>query len=188
MQNASAPTSFVEGWALYTEQFGFRLNFTPSTPNGLYTDIYQQLGYWNANMLRSNRLAEDTGLHYFGWSYDYAWQFMASNGFIDSIAQSETRRYISMPGQALGYMLGRLQILSMRTTAQQSLGIAFDPVEFNMVLTKFGGGMLNDLTQLVNTYISVKKNPNADHSNEFGNDLISQLFSPCLPTVGYGKS
>jgi len=139
-------------------------------------------------MLRSNRLAEDTGLHYLGWSYNYAWRFMASNGFIDSVAQSETIRYISMPGQALAYMLGRLQILSMRATAQQSLGASFDPIEFNMVLTKFGGAMLSDLTQLVNTYISVKQNPNADHSQEFGSDLINQLFSPCLPTVGYGKA
>jgi len=173
---------------LYLKQFGYSFNVTPATPNGLYTDPIQHLGYWKNNMLRCNRLSEDTGLHYYGWTYDYAWNFMASNGFVPFNAQAETTRYITIPGQALSYMLGRLKILSMRATASSALGSQFDPVEFNMVLIKFGGATLDDLTSLVNTYVTVKLNPTADNSNEFGYDLISQLFSSCLPTVGYGKA
>jgi len=188
--NATAPSSFVEGWALYTENMGFWLNVTSDTPNGMYTDRYQQLGYWNMNMLRSNRLVEDTGLHSnLRWSYDQAWQYMASNGFIDSAAQSETARYVTMPGQALSYMLGRLKLLEMRAYSESTLGANFDPREFNMVLTKFGGGTMADLDLLVHTYVSIKLDPQneKDHKAEFGHDLIEQMFSSCLPVVGYGR-
>ena len=53
----------------------------------------------------------DTGIHYYGWSFDKALETM--NKYIkNSITEnkSELYRYIADPGQALGYYLGKLQI------------------------------------------------------------------------------
>jgi len=198
--NSSAPTSFVEGWALYTEQFGYWLNYSQIfSPKGLYGDPAQELGYFNANMLRSTRLVEDTGIHYFGWSYDQSWEYMNGNGFLSGMSQSETKRYIAMPAQALGYMLGKLKINEMRNETQSDLGGGtgigksglWDPVEFNMLLTKFGGGTMSDLENLVNTYILYKMQGSTGSGSlegMFGYDMVSQMFSSCLPVVGYGRT
>ncbi len=188
---ASAPTSFVEGWALYVETFGFVF--------GLYDDLIQRLGHYNANMLRANRLQADTALHSTagggnGWSYDQAWQSMAANGFAAEYAQTEIYRYITMPGQATGYMIGKLKLLSLREYTKSQLtaaGVKFDPLEFNLVLTKFGGATLDDLQQLIETYVAVKIGvsdlDDGPESELFGYDLITNMFSATLPVIGLGR-
>jgi len=189
---SSAPTAFVEGWALYVEQFGYTFGKSAQSPKGMYTDPFQELGTLNNDMMRANRLQEDTGLHFMGWDYDQAWQTMQSNGFPAEYAQTETFRYISMPGQATGYMIGRLKLNDIRTYVQSALtarGMVFDPREFNMVMTKFGGASLSDLDQLAHTYVAVQTSNSFDSSlsSLFGYDLITKyLFAASLPVVGYG--
>jgi uncharacterized protein (DUF885 family) len=54
--------------------------------------------------------------------------------------QSETDRYIEMPGQALSYMVGRLELQRLRARAERDLGTAFDVRAFHDLL--LGGGAL----------------------------------------------
>ena len=90
---------YYEGYALYVEKL-----VDHSSKETLY-------GKHNYNMLRALRLVIDTGIHYYGWSFDRALNMM--NKYVKnnvSENKSELYRYIADPGQALGYYLGKLEI------------------------------------------------------------------------------
>ena len=90
---------YYEGYGLYVEDL-----VRHNSKESLY-------GKYNYQILRSVRLIVDTGIHYYGWSFDKALETM--NKYIKhTVAEnkSELYRYIADPGQALGYYLGKLQI------------------------------------------------------------------------------
>jgi hypothetical protein len=85
--------------------------------------------------------------------------------------------------------VGRLQLQSMRNYTQNALaagGERFDPLEFNMILTKFGGSTLETLDALVHTYVALKTDA-PDVSEMFGYELIQNMFSATLPVIGLGR-
>jgi len=92
--------SYIEGWGLYSE------NLFDYTDKGEY---YYSLNY---QILRSSRLILDTGIHYYGWSYDNCVEFIKKN--ISSTKYNEIIRYISIPGQALTYKVGEQTFLFLR--------------------------------------------------------------------------
>ena len=73
------------------------------------------------------RLVVDTGMHALGWSRGAAIDFMAAHTALatNNIA-NEVDRYIVLPGQALAYKIGQLEILRLRAAARDRLGAAFD--------------------------------------------------------------
>jgi uncharacterized protein (DUF885 family) len=78
-------------------------------------------------------LVVDTGIHSMGWDKARAIQFMRENTALsEANIEAEVNRYISWPGQALGYMIGRLKILELRRRAEQALGDKFDLRRFTM--------------------------------------------------------
>lgn len=112
-------TSFIEGWALYSERLGKEVGF--------YQDPYSDYGRLNDEMLRAIRLVVDTGLHSKKWTREQVVQFFHDHSAIDEVEiQSETDRYIVWPGQALAYKIGQLKILELRERAQKELGDKFD--------------------------------------------------------------
>ena len=112
-------TAFVEGWALYSERLGKEVGF--------YQDPYSDYGRLNDEMLRAIRLVVDTGLHSKKWTRQQVVDFFRAHSAIDEVEiQSETDRYIVVPGQALAYKTGQLKILELRERAQRELGAKFD--------------------------------------------------------------
>lgn len=112
-------TAYSEGWALYAETLGYEL--------GLFTDPYQRYGALDAQLFRAIRLVVDTGIHHYGWTAQQARDYMTENSSLpDAKVHSEVNRYISRPGQALAYMIGKREILAMRERAEQALGDRFD--------------------------------------------------------------
>ena len=64
-------------------------------------------------------------------------------------AVSEAERFMAIPGQALAYKLGQLQILEIRRNAEAALGDQFDVAEFHAQVLMDGSMPLSTLeTQL----------------------------------------
>ena len=109
-----------EGWAGYVEYFGEEL--------GLYTDPYRRLGKWEWDLVRSARLVIETGIHYYGWTREQAFDYWRRNlpGQYD-IAEREITRVTNWPGQALCYKTGAyvLEQLAVEAEDQQALRAAF---------------------------------------------------------------
>ncbi len=121
-----ANNAYVEGWALYTESIGKEL--------GMYEDPYQYLGLLFGDIHRAVRLVVDTGMHAKGWTREQALQFEAdAEGGTpeDQRHVAEIERYMSWPGQALGYKIGQLKIRELRTNAEKQLGPKFDIKAFH---------------------------------------------------------
>lgn len=142
-------TSYVEGWALYTETMGKEL--------GVFTDPYMYFGGLQGELWRAIRLVVDTGLHDNGWSRDEVIKYMRENSAVsetDAIAEAE--RYMAIPGQALAYKVGQLKIAELRARASKALGKNFDIREFHDQILKDGSLPMSVLDAKIDRWIANK--------------------------------
>ena len=131
-----------EGWGLYAERLADEL--------GLYSDDIQRLGMLGMAAWRAVRLVVDSGLHARGWSRARAREFaFAHSPMPESFVDAEIDRYISFPGQALGYLIGQREILRLRETARSRLGAAYDIRDFHSAVLDHGSLPLTVLGQVV---------------------------------------
>jgi uncharacterized protein (DUF885 family) len=143
-------TAFVEGWALYTEHLGIEM--------GLYDTPEKNMGRLSYEMWRACRLVVDTGLHSKGWSKAQAIAFMRDNSALtDANIEAEVNRYISWPGQALGYKIGELKIRDLRRKAEKALGPKFDLRGFHDAVLSQGAVPLDVLERQVDAWIVGRK-------------------------------
>ncbi|MCL1588831.1 MAG: DUF885 domain-containing protein [Actinomycetia bacterium] len=135
-------SAYGEGWALYTERL--------SDEMGLYSTELDRVGMLQADSIRACRLVVDTGMHALGWSRQQGIDYMAENApmAMHTIVE-EIDRYLSFPGQAVSYMIGRIQIQQMRADAEASLGDDFDIKGFHDVVLGSGCVSLPTLHRLV---------------------------------------
>jgi uncharacterized protein (DUF885 family) len=131
-------SSYAEGWALYSEELGKEIGF--------YKDPVSDYGRLNSELFRAVRLVVDTGIHDKNWSRDKVIEYMHANDVNDTVAQSETDRYIAWPGQALAYKMGQLTIRKLREEAKTQLEAKFDIKAFHDIVLN-GGAMPLDLLQ-----------------------------------------
>lgn len=147
-RNMIGITSYVEGWALYAERLAGDLGWYADDP-------YADLGRLQYEALRAARLVVDTGLHAQEWSFDQAVEFFMENvGWDRGACENQIARYIVLPGQATGYMIGMLQILDLRQQAMEQLGDKFDLTEFHTVILDGGAMPLSMLADKVEAYIA----------------------------------
>jgi uncharacterized protein (DUF885 family) len=141
----------AEGWALYAERLMDELGFL--------TDAERRLGYLDAQMMRSTRVIVDIGMHLElpipadspfhpgeTWTPQLAQEFFgAHSGRPADFVESELTRYLSMPGQAIGYKLGERAWLAGREAARAAHGDAFDAKKWHMAALSQGPLGLDDL-------------------------------------------
>jgi len=140
-------TSYIEGWALYSEQLAWELGFYKNDPFG-------NLGRLQAEMFRAVRLVVDTGIHHKKWTREQAISYMVQNtGMTTTEVTTEIERYIVWPGQACAYKIGMIKILELREKAKQKLGEHFDLRKFHNVVLKNGAVPLDILEEIVDKYI-----------------------------------
>lgn len=139
-------TAYAEGWGLYAERLADEM--------GLYSSDLMRIGMLSLDSLRAGRLVVDTGLHAMGWSRSRAIQFMVDNSPLDQqVVTNEVERYISYPGQALAYMVGRLEILRLRQEARDALGDGFDIRAFHDLVLGSGAVPMRVLEAMVRRWI-----------------------------------
>jgi len=135
-------SAYGEGWGLYTERLADEM--------GLYSTPLDRVGMLSADSMRACRLVVDTGMHALGWSRQKAIDYVAANSPLSmhSIVQ-EIDRYLSFPGQAVSYMIGRIEIQRMRHEAEISMGDGFDIKGFHDVVLDSGLVTLPTLDRMV---------------------------------------
>ncbi|MGW7412839.1 DUF885 domain-containing protein [Streptomyces sp. NPDC054863] len=141
----------AEGWALYAERLMDELGFLP--------DAERRIGYLDAQMMRSTRIIVDIGMH-LGleipadspfhpgerWTVELAQEFFGMHsGRPADFVESELTRYVSMPGQAIGYKLGERAWLLGRENARRAHGDSFDLKAWHMAALSQGSLGLDDL-------------------------------------------
>jgi uncharacterized protein (DUF885 family) len=139
--------AYGEGWGLYSERLADEM--------GLYSDDIARLGMLTADSMRAGRLVVDTGLHAKGWSRQQAVDFLSEHTPMAAVEiEAETDRYIAYPGQALSYMVGRLEIQRIRAQAEATLGDAFDIRGFHDVVLGNGQLPMPVLAEVVDTWVA----------------------------------
>ncbi|MEU0408525.1 DUF885 domain-containing protein [Streptomyces griseorubiginosus] len=141
----------AEGWALYAERLMDELGFL--------TDPEQRLGYLDAQMMRAARVIVDIGMHLEleipadspfhpgeRWTPELAQEFFGSHSSRPAdFVESELTRYLTIPGQAIGYKLGERAWLLGREKARERHGEAFDLKAWHMAALSQGSLGLDDL-------------------------------------------
>lgn len=141
----------AEGWALYAERLMDEL--------GYLTDPEERLGYLDAQMMRAARVIVDIGMHLEleipadspfhpgeRWTPELAQQFFGSHSSRPAdFVESELTRYLTIPGQAIGYKLGERAWLLGRENARARHGDAFDLKAWHMAALSQGSLGLDDL-------------------------------------------
>jgi len=137
---------FSEGWGLYAEQL--------AEETGLYTDDHGLLGMVSASLMRAVRLVVDTGIHAFGWSRERAVQYAVEHvPMPPEFMAAEIDRYIVMPGQALAYFTGKLEIIRLRDEARRRLGSGFSLPAFHAAVLDNGSLPMPTLARSITAWL-----------------------------------
>lgn len=141
-------SAYSEGWGLYAEQLAGEF--------GLYQgNAAARLGYLDSIAFRAVRLVVDTGIHDKRWTRQQARDFFEQA--LGDPNESEVDRYVSWPGQALGYEIGHQEIVRQRERAKAALGERFDIKAYNDTVLLGGNVPLDVLAKNVDAYIAQAK-------------------------------
>lgn len=132
----------AEGWALYAERLMDELGF--------FEKPEYRLGLLASQLLRSVRVVVDIGCHLQLTIPDHAplhagdvWDYERAVDYLREIAlqppdisESEVKRYLGWPGQAIAYKVGEREILDIRSRAQRRSD--FDLKDFHRRVLEIG--------------------------------------------------
>ncbi len=136
----------TEGWGLYSERLADEMD--------LYSSDIDRLGMISADAWRAGRLVTDTGIHALGWSRSQAVDFLREWTPIGLLTiEQEVDRYIGMPGQALAYKMGQIEIMRLRRLAEERLGERFDIKGFHDTMLVHGAMPLPLLSVAVEEWV-----------------------------------
>lgn len=123
---------FAEGWALYCEELMWEQGYFTADP---LTRLFQLRDL----LFRACRVVVDMGLHSGRMTPEQAIEYLVEEVMLDqSVAIAEVRRYCMTPTQPMSYLVGKLQILELRSEAQRKLGARFQLHDFHAALLVSG--------------------------------------------------
>lgn len=143
-------TAYTEGWGLYTEELGKDMGF--------YKDPYSDFGRLGMELWRACRLVVDTGIHSRRWTREEAIAYLNANTpNPEGDVIKAIERYITTPGQATAYMIGKLKIMELREMARKELGDDFDYREFHDAVLLSGPVPLDILAENVGEWVEAER-------------------------------
>lgn len=142
-------SGYGEGWALYAERLMDEL--------GYFELPEYRLGMLASQLFRAVRVVVDLGLHLGyripgeaplhpgeAWSYDVGVDYIDRIGLQPrDVSESEVKRYLGWPGQAISYKVGEREILDIRHQLEKRSG--FDLKEFHRRVLEGGELRLDHL-------------------------------------------
>jgi uncharacterized protein (DUF885 family) len=144
-------TAYTEGWGSYSTFLGLEA--------GMIEDPISQYGIYILEIFLANRLVLDPGMNALGMTLEEARQFMRDNTFeSETQIATETLRYSTdMPGQALGYQMGKRKLMQIRAHAEAELGDAFDLRAFHEAVLTPGALPMTVLEQHIDWWIDQQR-------------------------------
>ena len=147
----TADTAYTEGWGEYASALAGEM--------GMYEDPYDLYGRLSMEMFITLRLVVDTGMNALGWPRAKAVELMRENLMeTDTQIATESLRYsCDIPGQALAYKMGALEIRRLREKARAALGPRFDIRRFHEAVLGSGSLPMTTLARHVEWFIAQEK-------------------------------
>ena len=144
-------TAFTEGWGSYSSYLGLEA--------GMYEDPYSRYGMYILEIFLATRLVVDPGMNYFDWTLQQARDFMRESTLESEtqIATESVRYSTDMPGQALGYQMGKRMLLELRERAERELGENFDIRRFHEAVIGPGSMPMGVLEQHIDWFIDEER-------------------------------
>jgi uncharacterized protein (DUF885 family) len=122
---------FIEGWALYCEEMMYDAGF--------YSDPRSRLLQLKDQLWRACRVIIDVGLHTKKMKYTEAVDLLINDAKLQKVhAEKEVTRYTYTPTQPMSYLIGKRQILQVKSDYQMRAGNDFKLREFHDRLLSFG--------------------------------------------------
>jgi len=151
VRRAMFVTAYTEGWGSYSTFLGLEA--------GMIDDPISQYGIYMMEIFLANRLVVDPGMNALGMSLEEARQHTRDNTFeSDTQIGTETLRYSTdMPGQALGYQMGKRKLMQLRAHAEAELGDGFDLRAFHEAVLGPGALPMTVLEQHIDWWIEQQR-------------------------------
>ncbi len=138
-------SGYAEGWGAYAEEYGKEL--------GAYKNIYDEMGKWEWDIVRSVRLPLDVGINYLGWTNEQALAFWKKNIVNqDAIAMREIERVRRWPCQVACYKYGAAKFIEWRDRLQKKEGARFDIRQYHDLILKSAGLPFFMIEKKINSY------------------------------------
>ena len=122
---------FIEGWGLYTELLMAEQGYLSEPATNL---INLKNALW-----RAVRVVIDVGLHVGGMTLEEATNLLMEKVRMEHhMASGEAKRYTMSPTYQSSYLLGKEQIVKLRSDYEAKLGPAYTLKGFHDKLTSYG--------------------------------------------------
>ena len=142
-------TACAEGWGLYSERLADEM--------GLYSGDLDRMGSLPPTRGGPAVWSSTPACTQWGGPRQRAVDWFADHTPMPRIEiESEVDRYISYPGQALAYMVGRREIVRLRSWAADALGTRFDLRAFHDLVLRAGILPLPALARTVERWVDAR--------------------------------
>ena len=139
-------SGYSEGWATYVEhEYGFSYLQESET--------YRRMARLNSLLSLELSALIDIQVNWAGWSEEDLANWLTTFGFDASVTDSLMAHVCAEPGNYITYAGGYLEFMQLRQIAEDTLGSAFDELEFHTWLLNQGPAAFPLLEERLNTWL-----------------------------------